>query len=868
MPERSGSRQHQTLQHAAKWAYRLISLLLTIDHNHILLYNSGIVRSVGANLVFARSKYRLETKMLCKDKNSQIWRAALPFLLLISLLCWLASLGATYASPLRKLDPDLKLLLLTDGKPNAAPRIPLRMMSARQPDLINAIIKVSGNPMAIESAGARVRSVIGNIVTADVPVRSLNDLVDLSNVIYIQAARQMQPALLDVSVPDTRADQVWQSTPGYTGKGVIVGIIDAGIDWRHPDFKNDDGTSRILYIWDQTVESLKLPNDFDGFPGYGYGTEWTKAHIDSGQCHEMDATSHGTHIASTIAGDGRGSHEFTGMAPEADIIAVKSGFEDADVLDAADYIFRRAAELGRPAVINMSFGSHWGPHDGTRLLDQAIDELLDRPGRVIVAAAGNDGGGSPVHIGTPSLRRPIDENYPWMAISPSVGTQSIMVQIWYAPAGFLSVRLLLPENDLGDLRDPGMEWVSEGQFRHFSVPSGPLAGAEVVIDAQQLASELLYPDFDSIYVRISDNGDLTIPIDEYIYAIEYDGAGVGLDAYVVWGGSFTTKLPGSVSFPNRQFLLEGDGDKTIISPASASSAICVGSYVTKSEWVDSENRIRTESLKMDDISVFSSRGPLLNGARKPDIAAPGEMIVAAFSAESWSRPRSIYRDGEHVSWRGTSMSAPHVAGAVALMYEQNPRLTASEVKNMLTSAAIDRGPAGWDKAWGYGKLDVLAAMGIPSIPLGLKATTDDDSITVIWLLNRESDVAGYRIYSTLDAGCWMLDTAYWMLDAGCWDPDAGCWTLDAGHWEPDTGCWMRESSVEYPIPAYSGISTLCPFRSARMTPLAMKVRSHMRLLSPPLCPPRKGGETEMARKRGGTEAGRKRGGTEMGRKRG
>ena len=693
--------------------------------------------------------YRFETQMFYRKK----WFLQIALLLLLVIfLHWFAPLARTMQAPfLWKLDPILKPLIIDMDRAYRAPTAQ-RFTRPHAPDLINAIIKVSGSPVAIESAGARVRSVIGNIVTADVPRHSLNDLISLPNVIYVQAARQMQPALLDISVPDTGADQVWRSAPGYTGKGVIVGIVDAGIDWEHPDFRGSDGTSRILYIWDQIVQT---PGQYPAW--YGYGTEWTKAHIDSGQCQEMDATSHGTHIASTIAGNGGDKHEFTGMAPEADIIAVKTNFQDPDILDAADYIFRKAAELNRPAVINMSFGSHWGPHDGTALLDQAMDELLVAPGRAIVASAGNDGGGA-VHVGTRALRQPISGNYPWTAIRPLVGAQSTVAQAWYAPSKSISVRFLLPENDMGDLKDLGMGWVSEGESRYFSVPSGPLAGAEVVIDAQQPASEFLYPNFDSIYIRISDNGDPTIPIDEYIYAIEYDGAGVGLDTYVLWHGSFTTKLPGSVSFPNKSFLLEGDGDKTIISPASASSVICVGSYATRSEWIDVENRIRTEGLRADDISVFSSRGPLLNGVRKPDIAAPGEMIVAAFSADGWVRSRSIYRDGKHISWRGTSMSSPHVAGAVALIYQQNPNLTALAVKNVLNSAAIDRGQAGWDKAWGYGKLDVLAAMDIPSMPRGLRTTTDDGSITVTWLPNRENDIEGYKIYWTLDGKLSILDS--------------------------------------------------------------------------------------------------------------
>lgn len=669
--------------------------------------------------------------------------AALFILLLVFSLKWSESSAAmAYPPALRKLDPLLKSLYFK-RELRAAPGL-LQHIRHGEPEVINAIVKFSGSPGAIESTGARVRSIIGDIVTADIPVSALSDLVDLPDVIYIQAARIMQPALLDISVPDTRADQVWQSTPGYTGKGVIVGIIDEGVDWQHPDFKGNDGTSRILYIWDQIVQT---PGQYPG--GYRYGTEWTKAQIDSGQCQVMDATSHGTHTASTIAGNSRGADKFTGMAPEADIIAVKTGFEDADILDAAYYIFQKASELKMPAVINMSFGSHWGPHDGTDLMDRAMNAMLGSPGRVIAASAGNDGS-YPIHAGTTALRQPVGNDYPWMAIEPSVGSRSIVAQLWYHPASSLSVRLLLPENESGTPSDLGLGWVPEGQYREFTVPNGPVAGARVLIDFQP-ASEFLYPNFDSIFISIEDDGDLNIPIDEFKYAIECDGFGTRLDAYVPYEGSFLTKSSEFGSYLNSSFFLAGNGNNSIISPASAAEVICVGSYVTRDEWIDSENRLRTDSSSsIDNISAFSSLGPLLNGFKKPDIAAPGEMIVAAFSSESWSRARSIYRDGIHAAFRGTSMSSPHVAGAAALIYQQNPSLTASEVKDMLINGAVDRGPAGWDRVWGYGKLDVLSAMGIPSMPQDVRATFEAGFLTLKWLPNPESDIAGYRVYLTMD----------------------------------------------------------------------------------------------------------------------
>jgi subtilisin family serine protease len=676
--------------------------------------------------------------------NFQILSAIL-FLISLTLI---NNLKAQDIDILNKLDPVLKPLISKHILNTAPP-----MTQTYRPGMFGAIIKVSGDPMSIESSGARVRSVIGDIVTADIPVNSLKRLAGLQNIVYIQAAREVQPALLDASVPDTGADQVWQSAPGYTGKGVIVGVIDAGIDWRHPDFKGKDGTTRILYIWDQIVQT---PGQSPPYGGLRYGTEWTKAEIDSGQCREMDVTSHGTHIASTMAGDAQGRHEFNGMAPEAYIIVVKSSFDDASIVDAANYIFLKAEELGLPAVINMSFGSHWGPHDGTSLLDQAMDEFLSSPGRAIVASAGNDGG-FPIHLGNSALRQSVGGNYPWAAVHPFVGARSIAIQSWYNPSRNLAVRLLLPENDNGDLGDLGMGWVSKDDYLEFTVSRGPLSGAEVIVDATWIAKPDLYPNFNGIYIHISDDGDLTIPIDDYIYAIEYDGAGVALDSYVIWRGGFTTDLPGSISTPSRSFLMGGDGNKTIISPSSANRVICAGSYVTKSEWIDSENRVRSEPIPIDGISIFSSLGPLLNGARKPDITAPGEMIIAAFSSDSWNRSRAIHRDGSHVSWRGTSMSSPHVAGAIALIFQQNPNLSASQVKSMLTRTATDRGSVGWDKAWGYGKLNVLKAMRIPAVPQNVRADVDGSIANLTWSSNRETDIAGYRIYSRAETQDSVLD---------------------------------------------------------------------------------------------------------------
>jgi len=679
-------------------------------------------------------------------------------------LCSIIPAKTPSESDLRKLDPLLRSALLKNSISQLAPtrniqlQFSFRRVTEEQTTsepLLNTIIKVDSNPMRINSTGARVRSITGNILTADVPLSSLDDLIALPNVVYIQSARkmqinrEMQPAL-DVSVPEIGANQVWASSPAYTGKGVIVGVIDTGIDWNHPSFLGKGGKSRILYIWDQSIHTP------DKYPkGYNYGTEWTKDDIDTGICGEIDEESHGTHVTSIIAGDERSINGFTGVAPEADIIAVKTSFSDADIIDAVTYIFQKADELKKPAVLNMSFGSQWGPHDGTELSDQALDFLISKPGRAITASAGNDGGKS-IHVGATSLRLSEGNNYPWVAVRPLIGAQFLPIQVWYDPfvlpllggtrADTISVRLLLPINRNGDLGDLGIGWVGKGNFLTFTVLQGPLKGAEIVIDTSSLASKDLYPNFNQIYIHIFNNNDSSIPIDDYTYGIEFDGAGASFDAYIPYYGLFTSKLPGSISTPNKSFLILGDGYKTIISPSSASKIISVGSYITKSEWIDSENRIRNENLNIDKISAFSSLGPLLNGDLKPEISAPGEMIVASFSSDAWNKSRYIYRDEAHAPFRGTSMSSPHVAGAIALMFQQNPKMDIQAVRDRLTLTATDHGPSGWDRAWGYGKLNVLSAMNIPSTPRNIEAIPSDNSVTIKWSANPENNIAGYRLY--------------------------------------------------------------------------------------------------------------------------
>jgi subtilisin family serine protease len=178
----------------------------------------------------------------------------------------------------------------------------------------------------------------------------------------------------------------------YTGKGVVVGILDSGIYFEHDDFKNADGTTRIRYIWDQNENTPSNPP-----APYNFGQEWTWQDINNGACNHVEPANqygHGTTVAGAACGNGLATGTNTGVAPDCDIIAVAVDYYDnnflSNTVDAVDYVFKKADALGKPCVINTSYGSYYGSHDAKDFASQLIDALIEeRAGRVLVASCGN-----------------------------------------------------------------------------------------------------------------------------------------------------------------------------------------------------------------------------------------------------------------------------------------------------------------------------------------------------------------------------------------------------------------------------------------------------------------------------------------------
>jgi len=642
-------------------------------------------------------------------------------------------------------------------------------------DLVGVFIKVDGDPSFLLNYGVKIRTRVKNIVVALVYVDKIEEIAKDGRVIYIELSRLTEP-VLDRSVPATKADLIriyheyGIDSIGYTGKGVVVGIVDTGIDWTHADFKDPKtGKTRIVRIWDQTIDTPgRYPSDTDpDLPTLNYGTEWTNTDIDSGTCTEIDSDGHGTHVAGISAGNGRGGAvgRYTGMAPEADIIMVKTDFYNTSIVDGIKYIFEKAKDRGQNAVVNLSLGMgfYWAVRnadgfDGTDLFSQSLDGLVSN-GKLIVKSAGNDGlfrnttppwpdipgsyhgEGNLSSTNTHYLRIPINQE--WI----------VRNLIWYEQTDTVRVRVIgpssppqwwMPSNEtFGPFQTGQSGWVWGWTADvYFSLPSTPPNPNN--LDRYGNVS-IWYSSYSYYYYYyyIGGGNDWRIEIQA--------GSGGGSQNYDYWTYGYGAYLGWADPTLVAQNYLHR---KSLPSASSARKLIVVGAYTTKNRWQSVNGNTYQYSLlpPLEHIADFSSPGPTRDLRAKPEITAPGFGVASSLSKDySVSQPW-IVEDGKHVIMQGTSMSAPHVTGAVALMLQKYGALSYTEAINLLQANAT------WDGytqiygskpnyAFGAGKLNVRFLNEPPiaqlkasptkgPIPLNVQfdgsSSYDTDGIVVAW----------------------------------------------------------------------------------------------------------------------------------------
>jgi subtilisin family serine protease len=573
-----------------------------------------------------------------------------------------------------------------------------------------------GSVEELANFGVKVNSIAGNIVAVELPVNRLEEILSLDFVLRASVQRKYK-FNLDSSRKSIKADLVHQgiSLPSkFDGKGVIVGIFDTGIDWQHPDFSDENGT-RILYLWDMSDQSgIGQP------AGYDWGREYTKEQIDNfpESVLEKDYIGHGTHVAGIAAGNGRGKENFTGIAPKADMIIVKglrpseSGVTDVDIIAGCNYIFQKANQIGKPCVINLSVGTALGPHDGEDLQSKALSNLVQgKAGQIIVAAAGNYAG-LQIHSGGNAIGNGRNELviFPFNicnalpSMCPDLPNYFLIgADIWSDPGVIDSVYV-------GIYSRLNYEFISEIGF---SVEDGTKL-VQMFDLSNQLAGIISFSfasttSADNALIFIANVGDTSIQVGNYIWSVVLTTKKSGrIDSWA------SIPIGSQTPFPSRFERFPSDNRMSIGSPASGKNIISVGSYNSKNKFVNIQgNEIdSSNSYALNDISAFSSRGPTRDGRIVPTVLAPGAFVFSAMSGTMLPEKVDltfVEPSGMYVGMLGTSMAAPHVAGAVALLLQQNPQLDFSQVAELLKSSAttdIYTGNTPNNDA-GWGKLDVL-----------------------------------------------------------------------------------------------------------------------------------------------------------------
>ncbi|MBA4044988.1 MAG: hypothetical protein C0471_11295 [Erythrobacter sp.] len=573
-----------------------------------------------------------------------------------------------------------------------APRSRSRTRAAAGP-MAQVLVEASVERETLEKAGMVVQSAIGDIFTGTVSLDAIEKISKLDGVTRIESAREMVDEL-DLAVVDTRVNLVHAGPPGRRGSGVIVGIVDSGIDYTHPAFRNPDGTSRILFIWDQRLTAVagEAPP-----PGFTFGVQYTNAQINAALAtanpfatvrHQVGFGDHGTHVAGIAAGNGRGSSptqpEFTfvGVAPEADIIVVAVGGSgpegmatSTNALDGVNYVYQRANALGRPAAVNMSLGDNLGPHDGTSLLERGLDNLLGTAGRAFVKSAGNVGSARHHAGGTVATGATVDIGF----AQPAGNTTPDHLDFWYPGGSTFRAEMV-------DSAGNGTGFVNVGTATTFTLPGGNT----VRIDHRN--NDPVNGD-KRVFITITRGTATQIrPGNWSLRLRSVSSAGGGrFDGWIQRHNSLNQRPTFNAPFESN--------DRTISTPGTAREVITVANYSVRNPGAGT-------------LTASSSRGPTRDNRAAPTIAAPGTNIFSAAGAFGTGNP--------YIAQTGTSMSAPHITGVIALMFQKNPNRTQAQIIECLTSTARMDGFTGPvpNTGWGAGKVDAQAAVNCVPAVLG------------------------------------------------------------------------------------------------------------------------------------------------------
>lgn len=588
------------------------------------------------------------------------------------------------------------------------------MVAQRETPTVCAFIRITDDADRIlRQNGCLKLAQAGNIYIAAIPADRLGALSQERNVSRIEARRGTH-ALMDSMAIHLNALPVYAGTSlpqAYTGKDVVMGIMDIGFDLTHPNFYDAQASNyRIKRLWDQispdTIgSSLFVGRDYSG----------ERELLDLGCSYDGKQQTHGTHTLGIAAGSGYNS-PYRGMAWESDICLVNNATtEDIALIDTADYdkytfatdalgfkyIFDYAQSVGKPCVVSFSEGSEQDFYGYDVLYYAMLDSLLG-PGRILVASAGNNGNvvnfihkergreraGTFVQTNIDRMSLTAKADAPFMLRTTIYNTEPVIIEI---PTDEVLAREDSCYTD-SVLIDDRMYYITLTAYPSCYIPT-----------------ETCY----DIELRALANLGSHKPL-----SVEFVGRDADIEVYRNSGNLVTNPLAPE--------LCDATVGRTIHSPSSAPRVICVGATGYRTGITNYLGEYREFNQGNDGRrSSYSSIGPTFDGRIKPDVMAPGSNIISSYSSyylENNPQAGDIRSDVEHFDFRGrtyswnsnagTSMATPAVGGAIALWLQAKPTLTPEEAMDVIahTSSHYDESLSYPNNEYGYGQIDVYRGL--------------------------------------------------------------------------------------------------------------------------------------------------------------